>query len=230
MTLLDETPDKGAATESARRESPVVETAAEAEAESHRTGAEVADEGPPREPIGAAASSVAANRKPLTRAPDWLSTHISSVVVGLILVALASALVVTTLQLRHRNAVDSARTSALSAAKVYAVELASYNYHSLDQDFGKVLADSTPTFRQSFSQSSDALKSVLTKYDATAKATVVAAGMVSASTSRSVALIFLNQTVTNTTQKGAGTTDQSRLEITMLHSGGRWLINQVTLL
>jgi Mce-associated membrane protein len=71
---------------------------------------------------------------------------------------------------------------------------------------------------------------LLTKYDATATATVVAAGMVSASTSRAVALIFLNQKVTNTTQNGKVTSDESRLEITMLHSGGRWLINQVTLL
>jgi Mce-associated membrane protein len=161
---------------------------------------------------------------------EWLATHLLSVVVGLILLTLAGALILTTGQLRHRNAVDSARTSALSAAKVYAVELASYDYHHLDQDFGKVLADSTPTFRQSFTQSSDALKTLLTKYDATATASVVAAGMVSASTSRAVALIFLNQKVTNTTQNGKVTSDESRLEITMLHSGGRWLINQVTLL
>lgn len=146
------------------------------------------------------------------------------------MVVLAGALITTTLQLRHRNAVDTARTSALSSAKVYAVALASYDYKNLDQDFGAVLADSTPTFRQSFSQSSNALKSVLIKYDATAKATVVAAGIVSASTGRAVALVFLNQTVTNTTQKGPATTDQSRLEITLLHSGSKWLINNVTLL
>jgi len=151
-------------------------------------------------------------------------------VVAMLVVTLAGALVVTTVQLRHRNAVDSARTSALAAAKTYAVELASYDYRHLDQDFGQVLAHSTPTFRQSFTQSSNALKSVLTKYNATSKATVVAAGIVSASTSRVVALLFLNQSVSNSTQKGGPTSDQSRIEITMLHVGGKWLINAVSLL
>lgn len=163
-------------------------------------------------------------------APEWLTSRIRSIVVGMIVVVLVGALVQTTLQLRHRNAVDSARISALAAAKTYAVELATYDYRHLDQDFGLVVADSTPSFRQSFTQSSNALKSVLTKYDATATAKVVAAGMVSANTSRAVALLFINQTVTNTTQKGQPTSDESRLEITLLRSHGKWLINQVSLL
>ena len=163
-------------------------------------------------------------------APDWLTSHIRPIVVGMIVVALVGALVQTTVQLRHRDAVDSARASALVASRTYAIELASYDYRHLDQDFGLVTADSTPSFRQSFTQSSNALKSVLTKYDATAKATVLAAGTVSASTSRVVALLFINQTVTNTTQKGGATSDESRLEITLLRSHGKWLINQVSLL
>jgi Mce-associated membrane protein len=161
---------------------------------------------------------------------EWLGLHIVAIVVGLIVASLISALVLTTLQLRHRNAVDSARTSALAAAKTYAIELASYNYRTLDKNFGQVEADSTATFRKTFTQSSDLLKSVLAKYDARSSASVVAAGMVSASTSRAVALVFLNQTVSNTTQKSGSTTDQSRVEITLLHSGSRWLIDAVTLL
>jgi Mce-associated membrane protein len=164
----------------------------------------------------------------VARAREWLAAHIGAVVIGLIVVTLAGALIVTTLQLRHRNAIDSARTSALAAAKADAVALASYNYRDLNQDFAKVLAVSTPSFRQSFNSSSQSLKSVLTKYDATASASVSAAGVVSASTSRAVVLLFLDQTVTNTTQKK--TTTQSRVEITLLHSGGRWLINDVSLL
>jgi hypothetical protein len=48
---------------------------------------------------------------------------------------------------------------------------------------------------------------------------------------RAVALVFLNQTVTNTTQrKGQPTTTQSRVEVTLVHQHGRWLIDQVSLL
>jgi hypothetical protein len=53
--------------------------------------------------------------------------------------------------------------------------------------------------------------------------------MVSATTSRAVALVFLNQTVDNTIQKNKPTTE-SRVEVTLLRSGGRWLIDQVSLL
>jgi Mce-associated membrane protein len=138
-------------------------------------------------------------------------------------------LTLTQLSLNNQNSLNSARSSALASAKTYAVDLASYNYKSLDQDFGKVLAESTPTFKQNFTQSSEALKTAIVKYDASATANVVGAGLVSATTSRAVVLVFLNQTVDNTLQKNKPTTE-SRVEITLLRSGGRWLIEQVTLL
>ena len=169
------------------------------------------------------------------RAPSWVAVR-SWVGSNLLLSGLAVALVVavvfltlTQLSLNSENSLNSARTSALAAAKSYAVDLASYNYQHLDQDFGKVLAESTPTFKQNFTQSSDALKTALNRYDASAWANVVAAGLVSATTSRAVVLVFLNQTVDNTLQKSKPTTE-SRVEITLLRSGGRWLIDQVSLL
>lgn len=76
---------------------------------------------------------------------------------------------------------------------------------------------------------SDALKSTLDRYHATADATVVSAGIVSASTSRAVALVFLDQKITNSTQS-APTNDRSQVEITLVGSGGKWFINQVSLL
>jgi len=138
-------------------------------------------------------------------------------------------LTLTQLSLNRTTSLNSARTSALAAAQSYAVDLASYNYQHLNQDFGKVLAESTPTFKQDFTQSSEALKSAFVRYDASASANVVAAGLVSATTSRAVVLVFLNQTVKNTLQRTNPTTE-SRVEITLLRSGGRWLIDEVTLL
>jgi Mce-associated membrane protein len=152
-----------------------------------------------------------------------------AVVLGVVAIGLAVALALTMLQLGDNSNLDSARTSALAAARTYSVELAGYNYLHLDQDFAVVQSHSTPSFQHSFSQSSDALKSTLVKYHASASATVVAAGLVSASTSRAVALVFLDQTVTNSTQSKP-TTDRSQVEITLVHSSGRWLIDQVTLL
>ncbi|MGH9172592.1 MAG: hypothetical protein ACRD0Z_17285 [Acidimicrobiales bacterium] len=151
------------------------------------------------------------------------------VATGIVIIALAAAVVAGALQLQQRAAYASARGSALAAARSYAAELAGYNYADLNKDFGAVLANSTPSFKTSFTQSSNALKSTLTRFHATSTATVEAAGLVSSSPARSVVLVFLEQKVTNSEQKGTST-DRSQVEITLVKSGSRWLINQVTLL
>ena len=127
------------------------------------------------------------------------------------------------------NSLENARASALTAAQTYSVEIAGYDYRHLNQDFGVVLSHSTPAFKQSFVKSSDALRATLVKYHATATAKVVAAGVVSATTSKVVVLVFLDQVVTNTNQK-APTTDRSQVEMTLTASGGSWLIDGVVLL
>lgn len=127
------------------------------------------------------------------------------------------------------NALSSESSPALLAAKSYAVDLASYDYRHLDADFGIVLAHSTPSFQQSFTRSSNALKSTLIRYKATADARVVAAGVVSATTSQAVVLVFLDQTVDNSNQKKP-TTDRSQIQITLVSSPTGWLIDQVTTL
>lgn len=160
----------------------------------------------------------------------WVATNRLSTGLAVALVVAVVVLILSQLSLSSKDSLAGARTSALAAAKSYSVDLASYNYEHLGRDFDKVDSESTPSFRQSYNQSSDALKPVLTRYEASAQATVVAAGLVSASTNRVVALVFLNQTVNNTAQKGKPASDESRIEITLLRSGGRWLINQVTLL
>jgi Mce-associated membrane protein len=158
-----------------------------------------------------------------------LAGTVVAVVLAVAVAALAVVLALTMLQLGDKNAVDGARTSALSTGRVYAADLAGYDYRHLDQDFGVVLSHSTPSFRRSFTQSSDALKATLERFHATANAKVVAAGVVSATTDRAVVLVFIDQTVTNSAQK-TPTTDRSQVEITLLWVNGSWLIDQVSLL
>jgi Mce-associated membrane protein len=158
-----------------------------------------------------------------------VASNVAAVAMGVIAVGLVVALIGTLLALGNRDALSGARTSALGAARTYAVELAGYDYRHLDHDFGVVLAHSTPSFRRSFTQSSDALRTTLRQYHATAAAKVVSAGIVSASTSRVVVLVFLDQTISNSTQK-TPTTDRSQVEITLVDTGGRWFIDQVSLL
>ena len=166
----------------------------------------------------------------VSRGLSWLRGHVAAVVAALLVVALVVALALTTLALRHEKALDDARTSALQAGKESAVALSSYDYRTLDKDFGAVTSRSTPTFRDSFNQTSASLRKVLEQYDATATSTIVAAGVTSATEHRAVVLVFLDQKATNTNQTAGPTTDQSRIEVTLARSGSRWLIDGVKLL
>jgi Mce-associated membrane protein len=146
-----------------------------------------------------------------------------------VIAGLAVALALTSISLGNKSSAAAASTSALQAAKTYAVEVGGYNFQNMNQDFGAVLADSTPAFRANFSQASGALRSTLVKYHASATAKVVAAGLVSSTSTSAVALVFLDQSVTNSLQKSA-TTDRTQVEINLLLQKGKWLINNVTLL
>jgi Mce-associated membrane protein len=159
----------------------------------------------------------------------WMRSNTVLVGACVLIAGLAVALILSLLALSNQDAQASSRTSALVAARTYAVQLASYNYRDLERGFAAVVADSTPSFRRSFTESSDALKSTLTQYKATADASVVSAGLVSSGTSRAVALVFLTQRIANSTQT-TPTTDRSQVQITLVRSEGRWLIDQVTLL
>jgi Mce-associated membrane protein len=159
----------------------------------------------------------------------WVRVNLLSSSLAVALVVAVALLALTQVSSNSERSAAVSGTSAIAAAKIYAVDLATYNYKHLNQNFGKVLGESTPMFKQSFNQTSKNLKTLLVRYHASATAKVVAAGIVSATSSRAVALVDLNQTVVNNVQKGKPTTG-SRVEITLLRSGGRWLIDEVTFL
>jgi Mce-associated membrane protein len=163
------------------------------------------------------------------RRPSWPWVAVGVVVVAVMVIELVLLLSARS-QVSNLKALDHAETSALVAARQYATYVASYDYRTLNHDFGLVEAASTPTFRTQFQNSSGALKPVLTQYHAVAKAQVVAAGLESITTDRAVAAVFINQTVSNTTQKSGATTDQSRLELTLVQQHGKWLIDNLKLL
>ncbi|HEY6474202.1 MAG TPA: hypothetical protein VIY26_15010 [Acidimicrobiales bacterium] len=151
-------------------------------------------------------------------------------VVGLVvIVALAVALVISRVQLSNQSTTDGDRASALAAARKDAVDVATYSYRHLQRDFGRVEGESTPSFRRSFIRSSDNLAKVLVQYKATASAKVLKSAVESISGSNAVVLLFVNQSVANTTQQGVNT-DDSRIEVTLVRSGDRWLLGNLKLL
>lgn len=145
-----------------------------------------------------------------------------------VILGLAAALIVSQMQLSNQNALNADRASAVAAAKTYANDVATYSYLHLKRDFGRVESESTPSFRRSFIRSSGSLSKVLVQYKAKASAKVLAAGVSSITPSKAVVLLFVNQTVANSTQQGVST-DDSRIEVTLERSDGRWLLQDLKL-
>jgi Mce-associated membrane protein len=147
--------------------------------------------------------------------------------VGLVvIVGLAVALIVSQVRLSNQNSLAAERTSAVAAARVFAHDVATYSYRHLHRDFGRVEGESTPSFRRNFIRSSDGLSKVLVQYKATASAKVLAAGVSTISAGKAVVLLFVNQSVANSSQQGVST-DDSRIEVTLVRSDGRWLLQDL---
>ena len=163
-----------------------------------------------------------------TRPADGRGVALAAVAVAAVVAVLAAALgAVATMRASHRHAVDDAATAALGAATTGVVTVLSYDYRHLNQDFSRAEALLTPTFRKRYDQTTArAVRLLAAKYHAISSATVSAAGGVEASTDRAVVLAFVDQTVTNT-QLAQPRLDRSRIKITLVHEGGRWLIDNL---
>lgn len=124
---------------------------------------------------------------------------------------------------------------ALRIIPAYAVEISTYNYQTLDQDLAKVRTISTKSFGDHYKQLTDQLRSTFVKYKATTSASVPKCGggpcvaIRSVSGDQVVALIAVDQVARNTTVQAART-DSYRMELTLVRSGGRWLIDRVRLI
>ncbi len=156
---------------------------------------------------------------------------VTAIVNVLVIAILAGALVFTVLRVHDQNSQNSLRNSALSAAKTYGVYLSSYNYKDLNgptSAWSEVAKHATPKFRTDFSNTSASLAKLLAQYNATATGQVVEAGLVSTTNSKAVALLFVDQTVTNTVQKPNSVTQPLRVKLTMLRQNGQWLIDQLS--
>jgi Mce-associated membrane protein len=154
--------------------------------------------------------------------------RVLTVAVAAVVAALVVLLVLAGLSLRHDRQLSSARREATAAATAGALKISDYSYTSLANDFGSVKAVSTPAFAKQFAQSSQSLQKVLEKYHASSAGTVVASGVSSASVNKAVVLVFMTQTVRNSTTK-TPSVERDQLAMTMVHQGGRWLISNVKL-
>lgn len=145
-------------------------------------------------------------------------------------VAVALSLYEWTAATGRYSAQQHLRSSALSAASTYGTYLSSYDYANLGapgSSWAEVDAHSTPRYRKDFDATKADLSSLVRDYKATAKGKVIAAGLSSLTSSRAVALLFIDQTITNTAQKPGTTTQPLRVQLVMVRQSGKWLIDDL---
>jgi Mce-associated membrane protein len=145
-----------------------------------------------------------------------------------VLAVLAAALAaVAAARVSHRHALDRARENAVAAATSGVATVLSYDYRHLTADFQRAEGLLTSRFRKEYDRTTAAgVKPLAAKYQARSSAQVTVAGSVSTGVDRVVVLVFVDQTVTNS-QLSAPRLDRSRINVTLVKQGNRWLIDRL---
>lgn len=154
---------------------------------------------------------------------------------GWLVGALAAALVVALAgagflgwKLWNVTAVDDAGRQAQEAATAYAQVLTSIDSNKVDENFDQVLDGATGEFKDMYSQSSTQLRQLLIDNKATAHGVVVESAVQSATPDEVVVLLFVDQSVSNTSVPDPRI-DRSRIKMTMELVDDRWRASKVEL-
>jgi Mce-associated membrane protein len=148
---------------------------------------------------------------------------------AVVAIAASTLTALAAVRMSHRHEIDQARHEAVAAARSSVETVLSYDYRHLKTDFTDAESLLTPGFRKKYDRTTAAeVEPLAAKYRATSTAVIApgAAGAVSISAGRAVVLVFVNQTVTNS-QLAAPRLDRSRINVTLLRTGGRWLIDDL---
>ena len=153
----------------------------------------------------------------------------ATVVALAVAVAVVLAVVVTGLSHRTGGQGSSASSAAAEKAATTGAQASlSYDYRHLSTDFAAAEKLMTPSFKANYAnQTSHKVQAPAVKYHAVSVATVEGAGVASMTSSRATVLVFVDQTVRNT-QLSAPRLDRSRVQVSLVRSGGKWLINNLS--
>lgn len=131
-------------------------------------------------------------------------------------------------QLWQERQVEQAAEQAQQAAVAYAQVLTSIDSNKVDENFAAVLDGSTGEFKDMYSKSSMELRQLLIDNKATAHGVVVDSAVQSASKDKVVVLLFVDQSVSNTSVPDPRV-DRSRIKMTMENVDGHWRASKVEL-
>lgn len=130
--------------------------------------------------------------------------------------------------LSEARALTAAGVGAEAAARSAVVRMTSYDYASIDKDFAWVDDAGTAKFRKQYVEVSAPIKKLVLQLKAHAEGNVVAAAPEVRDRNHVTVLMFVDQTLTNPSDKTPGL-DQPRVTMTMVRQDGRWLVDEVKL-
>lgn len=156
------------------------------------------------------------------------SRYLAGGFAGLIVVAVLGVSGLSGWQWYQQKQIDRASAAALSTAQDFAVVLTSMDGGKVDENFDRVVAGSTGSFKDAYTQSASQLRQVLIDNKAASKGTVIDSAVKSTAKDRVEVLLFVDQWITNAANPQPRL-DRSRVGITMSLIDGRWLASDVEL-
>lgn len=194
----------------------------EAEGEAESDGEKKADE-----PEVKKAEPEAQSEPEEAEKPAWRRRVLVGVVVAVFIAALALSGFLGW-KVWQADQLSQASKQAQDAAVSYAQILTSIDSDKVDENFNQVLAGATGEFKDMYSQSSMQLRQLLIDNKASAHGVVVESAVQSAGMDKVVVLLFVDQSVSNTTVPDPRI-DRSRIKMTMEKVDGQWRASKVEL-
>lgn len=144
----------------------------------------------------------------------------------LLLVLAAGGAVWTGIRVHDVRSSRSLDSQALQAGRTAATDFTSYDYTHLGRDLDRVTAMSTGTFRTQFTKALGALTAAIKQAKGVSVGTIAYAGLTRRVGDNAVVVAAVDATITNSSTT-APSIRRYRLQITLDHSSGSWLISDI---
>jgi Mce-associated membrane protein len=157
-----------------------------------------------------------------------MNRALTAAAAGALVVASAGAALtaVGARQASDQHELSKARVQALAAGRQIAIDIASYDYRTIDRDFTRVSNEATGKFLSDFSTQSAGVRDAIVAVKASSNAQIASAGTVNVSLGTAQVIVALNRTVTNS-QAPKGTQSAFGVQMFLVKRGDRWLASQV---
>lgn len=130
------------------------------------------------------------------------------------------------LRLHDRHEADQRRQDVLAAARQSALNFTSLDYRHYDRDSANVLEGATGDFKKQFAAQTAQLTRLVTENKSVSEGQVLEAGVIRSDAHAARVLVVADSKVTNTAAP-RGEARTYRLQLDLVHRGGRWLTSDV---